>query len=269
MSRRPSNDVVRADAPRTDAAATSGVAGGAAQPGVTLRRRPSVTAVVWLAVVWVLLWGDLTIANVLAGLMVALAVAWFLPLPRVPFAGRPSGFGLVRLFGRLAGDIVVASVHVAAVALRFGHEPRGGVLRVRLRSRSDLYLTLTADLCSLVPGSIIVEAHRATGTLYVHTLDLSGPGAVEHARTVVLDQEARVLYALASDEEIAAAGLPPRRFGGPSRARGGAAVASRAVPDQGAPGSGRSGSSSGSSAVSGAGDRGTRSRRRDEGGDAR
>lgn len=206
------------------------VSPAATVPGSTPRGRPSIPAVLWLTLVWILLWGDLTWANLLGGLVVAYLVAAFLPLPRVPFAGRPSGLGSARLLGRLAVDILVASVHVAAVALRLGREPRGGVVRVQLRSRSDLYLTLTADLCSLVPGSIIVEAHRATSILYVHVLDLAGLEAVEDARAIVLAQEARVLYALASDVEIADAGLPPRRFGGASRAAVAAAPRPGAVP---------------------------------------
>lgn len=215
-------------APSTKAGATGGVTKlppGASLPNSTPRRRPSVTATLWLTVVWVLLWGDLTVANVLCGVIVALAVTWLLPLPRVPFAGRLSPIGIVLLFARLAVDIVVASIHVSALALRLRQVPRGAVLRVELRSRSDLYLTLTADLCSVVPGSIIVEAHRATSTLYVHALDVAKEGALEHARAVVLEQEVRVLYALASDSEIAAAGLPPRRFGHASTPRtlGGAA----------------------------------------------
>ncbi|GMA32750.1 hypothetical protein GCM10025875_27420 [Litorihabitans aurantiacus] len=135
----------------------------------------------------------------------------------MPFAGRPSVLGVLRLLGTLAVDIVVASAQVTAVALRLGRDPRSGVIRVQLRSRSDLYLTLTADFCSLVPGSIIVEAHRATSTLYLHVLDLEAAGAVERARANVLEQEARILYALASDEEIARAGLPRRRLGGAGR----------------------------------------------------
>ena len=195
-------------------------------PGSTRRGRPSVAAILWLTLVWILLWGDLTWANLLGGLVVAYVVAALLPLPRVPFAGRPSPLGVLRLMGRLAVDILVASIEVTGIALRFGREPRSGVIRVQLRSRSDLYLTLTADFCSLVPGSIIVEAHRATSTLYVHVLDLEGDGAVERARRGVLEQEARVMYALASDDEITRAGLPARRLGGAPRG----AVAAAPLP---------------------------------------
>lgn len=189
----------------------------AAQPASAPRRRPSVSATIWLTLVWILLWGDLTWANLLGGVVVAFVVSWVFPMPRIPFAGRVSALGSLRLLGRLAWDILVASIDVARMALSFGRIPHGGVIRVPLRSHNDLYLTLTADLCSLVPGSIVVEAHRATSTLYLHVFDLPDEAALAAARAAVYEQETIVLYALGSPEEIAEAGLPPRRWwGGPT-----------------------------------------------------
>jgi len=165
---------------------------------------------VWLTVVWVLLWGDLRIGNVLAGLIIALAVTVLLPLPAVASGGRLRPLGLVRLVAWFVRDLVVASVQVSVQAFRPG-PPVSAVIGVRLRSSSDLYLTLTAELCSLVPGSIVVEAHRLTRTLYLHVLDVETAGGVEAARQSVLDQEERVLRAVASDAQLAAAGLGPVR----------------------------------------------------------
>ena len=173
--------------------------------------------VVWLTLVWVLLWGHLTVANVLAGLVIGLLLVHFTPMPRVGFEGRVWLPGVVVLVARFVVDVLRASVQVSTQALRIGHHPHGAVIRVRLRSHSDLFLTLTAELCSLVPGSIIVEAHRLTGTLYVHVLDVDQAGGVDRAKLAVLEQERRVLSAFASDTELAEVGLPPRR--GPRRNR--------------------------------------------------
>ncbi|RYV50968.1 Na+/H+ antiporter subunit E [Pengzhenrongella frigida] len=162
----------------------------------------------WLTIVWVLLWGDLRLGNVLAGLAIAFAVTVLLPLPAVASGGRLRPFGLIRLVAHFARDLVVASVQVGVQAFRPG-PPVSAVIGVRLRSSSDLYLTLTAELCSLVPGSIVVEAHRLTRTLYLHVLDVDTAGGIEAARQSVLDQEERVLRAIASDAQLAAAGLGP------------------------------------------------------------
>jgi multicomponent Na+:H+ antiporter subunit E len=166
--------------------------------------------IVWLTVVWVFLWGDLTIGNVLAGALIALVVTSGLRMAPIDFQGKVHPWGLLRLVARFAADLVRASFEVAFIALRPGYTPRGAVIGVQLRSHSDLYLTLTAELASLVPGSLVVEAHRLTGMLYLHVLDVRQSGGIEAARQAVLDQEERVLRAFASDEELAAAGLGVR-----------------------------------------------------------
>ncbi|MBX9246528.1 Na+/H+ antiporter subunit E [Actinotalea ferrariae] len=167
-------------------------------------------AVVWLTSVWVLLWGDLSVANVLAGLAIAVLAVRSLRMPKVDFHGRIHVLSLLFLMYRFAVDLVVASTQVALLALNPRRRAQSAVLAVQLRSHSDLYLTLTAQLCSLVPNSVVVEAHRISGMLYVHVLDVGLAGGVDAARQHVLDTEARILRALASDEELEQVGLPRR-----------------------------------------------------------
>jgi multicomponent Na+:H+ antiporter subunit E len=171
------------------------------------RWRTQWATVVWLTVVWVFLWGDLSVGNVLAGLVIALAVTTGLRMAPIDFHGRFRLLGFLHLVGRFAVDLVKASFEVSLIAIRPRYVPHGAVIGVQLRSHSDLYLTLTAELSSLVPGSLVVEAHRLTGMLYLHVLDVRQSGGVEAARQAVLAQEERVLRAFASDEELVAAGL--------------------------------------------------------------
>ncbi|UZN03592.1 Na+/H+ antiporter subunit E [Cellulomonas sp. S1-8] len=163
--------------------------------------------ILWLTVVWVLLWGDVTWGNIVNGVLLGVLVTAGLRMTPVDFRGRVHVWPLLVLLGTFLVDLVRASFEVSMVALRPRYTPRGAVICVQLRSHSDLYLTLTAELVSLVPGSIIVEAHRLTGRLYVHTLDVETSGGIERARHHVLEQEARLLRALASDAELAEAGL--------------------------------------------------------------
>ncbi|NTW41294.1 MAG: Na+/H+ antiporter subunit E [Cellulomonadaceae bacterium] len=166
-----------------------------------------VLATLWLTAVWVMLWGGLSVANVAGGLVLAVLVARVLPMPPVEFHGRLHPLSMLYLAYRFGVDLVVASAQVAALALSPRRRPRSALIGVQLRSHSDLYLTMTAQLCSLVPGSVVVEAHRITGMLYLHVLDLDTTGGVDAARRHVLDTEARVLRAIASDDELADAGL--------------------------------------------------------------
>lgn len=181
------------------------------------RRRPNLAAqwptILWLAVVWVLLWGDVSWGNIIAGLLIAVTITVVLPLPAIAFHGTVRPLALLALLVRFVTDLVVASIQVSVQAFRFGHTPRGAVVGVRLRSSSDLYLTLVAELSTLVPGSLVIEAHRLTGMLYLHVLDLDSYGGIDKVRDDVHALEARVLRALASEEELEAAGVAKTRRG--------------------------------------------------------
>lgn len=164
----------------------------------------------WLAAMWTLLWGAPTLANFIAGLALAFFVLWALPMPRVGFEGRVWIPGLIYLLALFVWDVLVAAVHLSRYAISPRRTPHGAVIRVQLRSHSDVILTITAQFTSLVPGSVVVEAHRLTGIVYVHVFDAEISGGIEAARATVFEQERRIMYALASNAELAAAGYPPR-----------------------------------------------------------
>jgi multicomponent Na+:H+ antiporter subunit E len=162
-------------------------------------RNLQLSAVVWLTVVWVALWGDLSFANVLGGLVVALAVCLLFPLPRLRMRlhVRPLRLGLLIL--RFLGDVVVASAQVAWTTLQFHRRPRNAVIEVNLRVASDFVLTVVAEMVSLVPGSLVVEARRSTHTLFLHVLDAKDQAGVDRMRAQVLDLERRVVLAFGAD----------------------------------------------------------------------
>ncbi|MEN5075358.1 Na+/H+ antiporter subunit E [Isoptericola cucumis] len=168
-------------------------------------------ALVVLTVIWVLLWGDLSWANVLAGLALAVFLVVVFPLPPIVSDGRFRLVPFLALMGRFLSDLVVASFKVAWVALRPGPAPHAAVVQVRLRNAQDVYLTLTAVLSTLVPGSLVIETRRDSGILFLHVLDIEASGGVDGVRRDILALEARVLRALASDEVLARCGMPDGR----------------------------------------------------------
>ncbi len=173
------------------------------EPEVHRRRRslqPRAIGVVTLA--WVLLWDRLSWGNLVSGVLVGAFVTLAFPLPSIEFTGRVRPLRLARLLALFFRDLVVASFQVSALAFS-SRRPRNSVIEVRLRSRSDFYLTLTSELVGLVPGSTVIEARRSSSIVYLHLLDVWGAEAIEEARAHVLAIEERVVRALGSDEEIA------------------------------------------------------------------
>ena len=48
----------------------------------------SLGTLIWLTLVWVLLWGEITSTNILAGLVLALVITTIAPFPLMRFDGR-------------------------------------------------------------------------------------------------------------------------------------------------------------------------------------
>jgi multicomponent Na+:H+ antiporter subunit E len=170
-------------------------------PVGTARRRPSLAAVVVLTLTWVLLWDRVSLFVVLTGVLLSLGVFAVFPLPRIERPGRVRPGALAQLVGRLALDVVRSSVRVLGLVFA-SRTPRSAIIRVQLRSRSDIVLTMTAELVSLTPGTIVLEVRRASSTLYLHVLDSVEPAALAQAAQDVLGAEARVLRAFGTDEEV-------------------------------------------------------------------
>lgn len=131
----------------------------------------------WLVAVWLLLWGDVTPANVLSGLVVAGVV--------VAIAGsRRSGqitvrpVAAIRFGAHFAVQLVVATAVVAWEVVTPRSRIRTGIVAVPLHGCSDAVATLIADTISLTPGTLTVEVNREPLTLYVHVLHLRDVGRV-------------------------------------------------------------------------------------------
>ncbi|OAN32689.1 Na+/H+ antiporter subunit E [Mycolicibacterium iranicum] len=134
--------------------------------------------VCWLILIWVLLWGNVSAANLLSGLVVALVVTLLLPLPAVPVEGRLHPLSLAKLVGTVAYWLLVSSVQVAVLALKPGPPPLTAVLRVHLQVKSDLVLALAANIINLTPGTMAIEIDQTRRMLYVHVLDVGSDRVV-------------------------------------------------------------------------------------------
>ncbi|MEV6690754.1 Na+/H+ antiporter subunit E [Micromonospora sp. NPDC051196] len=166
------------------------------------RRRDRLIAVGWLVLVWNLFWGDFSWGNLLGGLLVAAGVLLFFPLPPVTFGGRLRLRGLVVFGVRFVAELVRASLHVARIAVQPGYVPRSAIVAVRLQVPTDLNLALTAEVLSLVPGTLIVETDREAAVLYVHVLDVHGPADLAAARKQIRIVERRIVAAVGSEAEL-------------------------------------------------------------------
>ena len=170
----------------------------------------------WLVVLWLLLWGHVTVMSVLTGILLALLVTRLFYLPPVDLSGRFNLYWALAFAWHFAVDLVRASIQVAWQAVDPRGVPVNSILAVQLHTRSDLIMTLTAESISLVPGSLVVEVDRERSLLYVHALGTPDDAAAERVRHGVLVVEERIVRAIGSEHDVwmvnrerMASGRPP------------------------------------------------------------
>lgn len=153
-----------------------------------------------LLAIWLLLWGSVTPANVLSGIVVVAAVLRFIPDHRVRFRRpivRPGP--ALRFVGRILGDLFQANLVVSREILSRGSKIHTGVVAVPLPLCSDGLLTLIANVLSLTPGTMPIEVTREPPVIYVHVLHLDD---VEAVRRDVQHLSALAIRAFGSDEAV-------------------------------------------------------------------
>ena len=147
-----------------------------------------------LLVVWLLLWGEVSLANLASGVVVvAVLTAVLAPLRAAP-AHRLHAWGVTVLCADLVWRLVVSSLQVARTVITPTPERlRSGVVAAPLASGSPLVATVVADLITLTPGTLTLDVRSDPPHLLVHVLGLDDPDAV---RAEVADLEAMVLRAV-------------------------------------------------------------------------
>ncbi|MFI6902793.1 Na+/H+ antiporter subunit E [Nonomuraea sp. NPDC050394] len=159
--------------------------------------------VIWLTLVWVLLWGELSVGNVLGGLLAGAVISWMLPLPLLDPGIRLRPVALLAFLPRYALDMVVSSVRVAWWALRPGAcDPPVHLATATLRTSSEPMTTLIIVALSSLPGSLVVEAYTGRKELVVHVLGVTDTGSVQEEVTRLESRVIAVFGTRADREEL-------------------------------------------------------------------
>jgi multicomponent Na+:H+ antiporter subunit E len=150
-----------------------------------------------LEITWILLWGDVSLGNIVGGFIVIAVLLAVFDQPLQPHRHRFSPLGTARLLGRFVRDLVISSARVLlTVVLPNDDRLRSGIVRVELTCDSPLVMKAVSDLLCLTPGTLTVEVDTDPSVLYVHVLGLTDADAL---RREISALEARVLAALPLD----------------------------------------------------------------------
>jgi multicomponent Na+:H+ antiporter subunit E len=132
--------------------------------------------IVWLTVLWVVLWRDLSVANVAAGALVGIALSLVVNLG---WAGskrrghRIHPVGAVKFAGYFAWKVIESNVVLARMIVSPATRTQTGIIAVPLPGLSDYTGTVVANAISLTPGTLTVDVRQdPEWTVFVHVLVL-------------------------------------------------------------------------------------------------
>lgn len=155
-----------------------------------------------LTAMWLLLWGSLSPLTIIGGILASAVIMLVFPLPSLDFKGKFRPLHVVKFFAYFFADILIASIHVAWIAVRPRAVPQSSIIRLDLTSESDFILAITAEVISLIPGTVVVDASQEEHALYIHALGADSVEKIEHTRMKVHEQEHRIVAAIGTDDEL-------------------------------------------------------------------
>lgn len=170
-------------------------------------RRDEGGIVAVLMAIWLLLWGELSVANVLSGALVAVLLLVAFPADHdvVGVRHRVRPFGVARLALFVLQDLLRSTVGTALEVLRRNTKGRTGVVACPLRVNNDGLVTFLANVIALSPGTMPIEVGYRPHVIFVHTLHAAEP---EKIRAFVARLEELAVRAVGGPEAVDAVAEP-------------------------------------------------------------
>lgn len=132
-----------------------------------------VVRVALLVGLWLLAWGQATVANILSGAVVAVALLAAFP-PASSDVQRPGVHlpSLAKLTWYVLVQLVSSNLLMAREILRRRPTVQPGVLSYRLQAPSEHVVTVMTSVIALSPGTMTVDVAADSTTIAVHFLFL-------------------------------------------------------------------------------------------------
>lgn len=160
-----------------------------------------------LVVIWTLLWGKASPANLVSGALVAALLLVAFPLDHhiIAVRHRLRPVAAARLAGFFLSDLLRSSVATAVDVVRPRSQVRTGVIACPLRVDNDGLVTFLANLIAVSPGTMPIEVAYRPHVIYVHSLRATDPDSV---RAFVARLEELSVMALGGPEAVGTVATP-------------------------------------------------------------
>lgn len=171
---------------------------------VLLRLWQQLPLVLLLVPLWMVLWGEVSWLSLLSGIVVAFFVSLVFYLPPPELSRRFNPFWAIAFLGWFLAELAVGSCQVAWIALRPKRVRGNSIIAAPLATRSDLVMTFTSIVITLIPGSVVVEIDQEGAVLYLHAIDVTDEAGAARLRAKVRSIERGIVRAMGSAEDVEA-----------------------------------------------------------------
>jgi len=129
-----------------------------------------------LTLVWSGLLGGITLANLVSGFIVSYLMLWLVTRGQ---RGHDAYFGkLPRFAGFIVyylWELLVSNAIIAYDVLTPTHHMKPGVIGIPIDAKTDLEITVLANLITMTPGTLSLDISPDRKTLYVHAMYIRDP----------------------------------------------------------------------------------------------
>jgi len=134
-----------------------------------------------LLALWIALWGEISVANIITGVIVISALAALFP-GKLRSSHRIRIVPAISFFFYMARSIIAASWDVIRAVLVPNEQRRHAeIIHVHLNSTSPLIRAVTANTISLTPGTVIVSINPETADMEIHVLGKTNSAEFQNA----------------------------------------------------------------------------------------
>ncbi len=148
-----------------------------------------------LTLVWAGLLGTISLETLVSGFLVSYAMLYVVTRGR---AGHDAYFGkvprLLRFICYYLWEMVKSNAVIAYDVLTPTHHMKPGVIGIPLDAKTDLEITVLANLITMTPGTLSLDVSPDRRTLYVHAMYINDAEALR--QDIKNNLERRVLKLL-------------------------------------------------------------------------
>ncbi len=150
---------------------------------------------VLLALAWVALTGQFTPANLALGFALGYIMLWVAQRGRKPLSYFTKARQVVGFAAFFIWEMIQANLQVTYYILAPHRKMRPGVIAVPLDVRTDMEITLLANMITLTPGTLSLDVSADRRVMYIHSMTL-GDDTEQFRRQIKDGFERRVLEVL-------------------------------------------------------------------------